>query len=131
MVRSDHASILPESSRDLAEKNERRTNAEHLVTSLHDLAHLTGSAELLELLLEALRVVDKLGREALLERDREWQQDVARRVLVDPGLDLGEPLVLLADVVALRQVDEVGDGLGGEEHEVVDDVDLFKSSRVR
>ena len=46
-------------------------------------------------------------------------------MLVDPGLDLGEPLVLLADVVLLGEVDEVGDGFGGEELEGVDDVDLL------
>jgi hypothetical protein len=34
------------------------------------------------------------------------------------------PLVLLADVVLLGQVQEVGDGLGGEEGEGIDDVDL-------
>ena len=45
-------------------------------------------------------------------------------MLVDPGLDLGQPFVLLADVVPLGEVDEVGDWLGGEELEAVDDVDL-------
>lgn len=34
------------------------------------------------------------------------------------------PLVLLANVILLAQVDEVSDGFGGEELETVDDVDL-------
>lgn len=100
------------------------TNVEALVPNLHDLANLTLGANLLELGGEGLGVVGKLHGEALLERDREGDQEVAGGVLVDPGLDLGQPLVLLADVVALREVDQVRDGLGREEHEVVDDVDL-------
>ena len=64
-------------------------------------------------------------REALLERDGEGDERVAGVVLVDPGLDLGQPFVLLADVVALGEVDEVRDGLGGEELEAVHDVDLW------
>lgn len=45
-------------------------------------------------------------------------------VLIDPSLDLWKPLVLLADVVAFGQVDEVGDGLGRKEGERVDGLDL-------
>jgi hypothetical protein len=45
-------------------------------------------------------------------------------VLLDPGVDFGEVLVLLPQVVLLREVDEVDDGLGGEQHERVDDFDL-------
>jgi hypothetical protein len=62
--------------------------------------------------------------EPLFERDREGDQEVTRVVLVDPSLDLGQPLVLLSDVVPLGQVDEVDDGLGREELETVDDLDL-------
>ena len=39
----------------------------------------------------------------------------------------GIPFVLLANVVLLAQVDEVGDGLGSEELQTVDDVDLETS----
>jgi hypothetical protein len=35
------------------------------------------------------------------------------------------PLVLLADVVALAQVHEVGDGLSRQERKLVDNVDLL------
>jgi hypothetical protein len=41
------------------------------------------------------------------------------------------PLVLLADKVLFAQVDEVGDGFGGEQSEVVDDVDLRNFGDVR
>lgn len=62
--------------------------------------------------------------ESFLEGHREWDDDVAGTVLVDPGFDLGEVLVLLADVVFLREVDEEDNWLGGEELELVDDFDL-------
>lgn len=69
-------------------------------------------------------------------------------MLVDPGLDLGKPgvengirtrmrteehdgpLVLLADIVPLTEVYKVGDGLGSEQLEAVDDVDLTKDTIV-
>ena len=79
-------------------------------------------AELGEVFL--LRGLVAKREELLLERRRERNELVARVVLVDPLLDLGQPLVLLADVVALTEVDEVDDRLGGEEHHVVDHIDL-------
>jgi hypothetical protein len=45
-------------------------------------------------------------------------------MLLDPCGNLGQMLVLLANVVLLAQVDEVDDGLGREEEERVDDLDL-------
>jgi len=66
--------------------------------------------------------------EALLKSDREGDEKVSGVVLVDPGLDLREPLVLFAEEVALRKVDEVGDGLGGKEGKTVDDLDLKRVS---
>lgn len=65
------------------------------------------------------------GDETLLKRDGEGNKLVSRVVLVDPALDLGEPLVLFPHEVLLGQVDEVGDGLGGQEGEAVDDLDLL------
>ena len=76
------------------------------------------------LLLRPSFLVVRHLREPLLERDGEGDEQVAGVVRVDPGLDLGEPFVLFADVVALGEVDEVGDGFGGEEVEAVYDVDL-------
>jgi hypothetical protein len=64
--------------------------------------------------------------ESLLQRDREWDEEISRVVLVDPGLDLGKPLVLLANVIPLAQVDEVDDGLGGKELKPVNDVNLSR-----
>ena len=87
-----------------------------------DLAQRAVRADLL-LLLGAL-LVRLHESETLLERDREGDEGVAGVVLVDPGLDLREPFVLLADVVLLGEVDEVGDGLGGEQLQTVYDVDL-------
>ena len=103
------------STREVPDEVERR------VARSGDLRQRAVRADLL-LLLGALLVRE--GHEALLEGDGEGDERVAGVVLVDPGLDLGEPFVLLADVVPLGEVDEVGDWLGGEELEAVDDVDL-------
>ncbi len=62
--------------------------------------------------------------EAVLEDDGQGDDGVARGVLLDPGVDLGQMLVLLPQVVLLGEVDEVDDGLGRQEHERVDDLDL-------
>ena len=93
------------STREVPDEVERR------VARSGDLGQRTVRADLL-LLLGALLFREQ--REALLERDGEGDERVAGVVLVDPGLDLGQPLVLLADVVPLGEVDEVGDGLSGE-----------------
>ncbi len=45
-------------------------------------------------------------------------------MLLDPLDNLGEVLVLLADVVLLREVDEEDNRLGRQEEERVDDLDL-------
>ena len=62
--------------------------------------------------------------ETLLERDGEGDERVAWVVFVDPGFDLREPLILLANVVLFAEVDEVCDRLGGEKMEGVDELDL-------
>ena len=47
---------------------------------------------------------------------------------MEDGKERGNvPFVLLADIVLLAEVDEVGDGFGGEHVEAVDDVDLCES----
>ena len=48
-------------------------------------------------------------------------------MFLDPLGDFGKVLVLLPDVVLFAEVDEVDDGLGGEEEEGVDDFDLVIS----
>ena len=64
------------------------------------------------------------GSEALLVCDGDGDDRVAGSVLFNPLRDLGQVLVLLADVVLLAEVDEEDDGLGRKEEERVDDLDL-------
>jgi hypothetical protein len=45
-------------------------------------------------------------------------------MLLDPLDDLGEMLVLLPDVVSLREVDQEDAGLGRQEEKRIDDLDL-------
>ena len=73
--------------------------------------------------LRNLLVSLELGK-TLLEGGRNGKNAVTRGVLLDPCGDLRKVLVLLSDVVALAQVDEVDDGLGGEEEEGIDGLDL-------
>jgi hypothetical protein len=61
---------------------------------------------------------------ALLERNRERNEWITRVVGIDPSLDLGEPFVLLANVVFFGEVYEIGDGFRCQEGERVDDFDL-------
>jgi hypothetical protein len=92
------------------------------VSGSRNLAQSAGRADLFLLLL-GLLLTHIL--ESLLESDREGDQEITWVVLIDPSLDLGQPLVLLSDVVSLGQVDEVDDGLGGKELKTVDDLDLW------
>jgi len=62
----------------------------------------------------------------LLERDGNGDDGVARGVFLDPLDDLGEVLVLLADVILLTEVDQVDDGLGRQKVEGVDNLDLVE-----
>jgi len=52
-------------------------------------------------------------------------------MLLDPLGNLGKMLVLLADVVPLRQVDKVDDGLGRQEEERVDDLNLKRGQSAK
>jgi hypothetical protein len=70
------------------------------------------------------------GSEALLICDGDGDDRVASSVLFDPLRDLGQVLVLLADVVLLTEVDEEDDGLGREKEERVDDLDLVNCELV-
>lgn len=101
---------------------------ERVVTGLGDLGQRASSTRgFLFLLL----LFGGEANEALFEGNRERDEEISGVVLIDPGLDFGEPLVLLADKVALGEVDEVGDGLGGEELEAVDNVDLRYRQQVK
>lgn len=100
---------------------EESNQVERSVTSRGDLAQCTGSSDLL-FLLQSFFLTHV--SETLLKLDREGNQEITRVVLVNPSLDLWKVLVLLADVISLRQVDKVNDGLGGEELQCVDDFNL-------
>jgi hypothetical protein len=59
-----------------------------------------------------------------LIRDGDRNERVTLGILVDPFDNLGKMLVLLADKVLFRQVDEVDNGLGSQEEKRVDDLNL-------
>jgi len=102
---------------------EERTKVEDLAHGGNDLGQGRLGLQLLALLQSGGLGVE--GGQALLEADRDWDDGVARSVLLDPFSDAWEMLVLLADVVLLAQVDEVDNWLGGKEEERVDDLDLL------
>lgn len=79
-------------------------------------------AQALQLLLFLPR--DLEAAESFFQGDGDGDDGVAGGVGFHPLGDLGEVLVLLADVVALAEVDEVDDGFCGEEEEGVDYFDL-------
>lgn len=106
----------------LKEKKTRKAYIKTRVPRLGDLPKCARRADLRLLFL--LLLIGLHQRKPLLERDGERDEWVAWVVCVDPALDLWEPLVLLADVVPFREVHEVSDGLGGEQLETVDYVDL-------
>lgn len=62
--------------------------------------------------------------QALLELSRDGKNRGTGRFLLDPLENLGKVLVLLADVISLAQVDKIHNGLGSEEEQGVDDLDL-------
>lgn len=74
-------------------------------------------------LLESGSLVTEKG-EALLELSRDGEDRRSSGVLLDPLEDLGEVLVLLADVISLAQVDKVHNGLGSEKEQGVDNLNL-------
>lgn len=49
-------------------------------------------------------------------------------MLLAPLCNLGEVLVLFPDIILLRKIDQIDDGLGAEQEERVDDLDLLTMS---
>lgn len=49
-------------------------------------------------------------------------------MLLDPLRNLGEMLILLADIVLFREIDQIYNRFGGEEEKWVDDLDLYTVS---
>lgn len=88
-----------------------------------DLGQGALDAELLELLL-ALGVGLHVGQ-TFFEADGEWDDQITGGVGINPLLDAEQMLVLLADVVALGQVDEVDTRLGGQQQHGVDGLNLL------
>lgn len=88
----------------------------------NDLRQTRLGAQLLALLESEVIILHE--SQALLELSRNGKNGGASGVLLDPLEDLGEVLVLLADVISLAQVDKVHNGLGSQEEQGVDDLDL-------
>lgn len=104
---------------------EEGTKVESLAHGDNDLGQSRLGSNLLALLRNFLIGLE--AGEAFLKGHGDGEDGVARGVLLDPLGNLREVLVLLPDVVALAQVDEVDDGLGSEEEEGVDGLDLCNS----
>ena len=105
------------------------STAREEAAQLQSLAHLQNDLGQDGLSADVLALLGNLSvgleaSETLLERDREGNDRVAGGVLLNPLDNLGKMLVLLADEVLLGKVDEEDDGLGGEEEERVDDLNL-------
>lgn len=67
------------------------------------------------------------ARKTLLEGNGDGKNRLSGRVGLDPLNDLGQVLVLLAEVILLAEVGQVDDRLGGKKEERVDDLDLLRS----
>lgn len=70
----------------------------------------------------ALQVI--LLAQLLLKGAREGYEQCTRIVLIDPFLNLRQPLVLLAYEVLIRQIHQIDDRLGGQEQILVQRLDL-------
>lgn len=102
---------------------EEAAKVESLAHSSDDLWQRRLCAERLALLLGLL--VSLESREAFFEADGNRNDWIARCVLLAPFCDLGQVLVLLADVVLLAKVDKIYDRLGRQEEQRVDSFNLL------
>eukprot|EP00128_Syssomonas_multiformis_P014504 Colp12_sorted_trinity150504_noHs@17265 len=95
---------------------------EGLETCSHNLGQHGGGTSLLRVRLTlSLAHVKPLS----LESTGEGDDEITLVAVINPVLDLGKPLVLLADVVRLRKVNKVDDRLGSDEKELVENLDLL------
>lgn len=101
---------------------EKTAQIKNLAHRNDDLGKSGISADVLALL-QSLGLGLKLSQ-AILKGHRDGDDRVARGVLLAPLGDLGKVLVLLPDVILLRKIDQVDHGLGAEQEERVDDLDL-------
>lgn len=95
---------------------------QRLVTGQDDLLQVGGRFVVFGVFLSQ-RIVLKICP-VVLKDAREGNDGRTGIVLVHPVLDLGQPLVLLADVVGLRQIHQIDDGLRGQEQVLVQNIDL-------
>ena len=102
---------------------EKAVQVQDMTHGSDDLGQTGLGSEVLALFLDG-SVITQLGQ-ALLEGGGDGEKRIAGRVGLDPLDNLGEVLVLLADVVPLAQVDQVHNGLGCEEEERVNDLNLL------
>lgn len=105
---------------------EEAVQVEHLAHRRDDLGEPGLGAQLLALLFDS-GVIAQLSQ-TLFKACRNRENRVARRVGLDVFHELGQVLVLLADVVPLAQVDQVHNRLGSEQEERVDNFDLWSSA---
>lgn len=91
---------------------EEAAEVEHLPHGGDELANARVGTNVL-LLLECLGLCLELSK-ALFVRDGDGNDGIALGVLLDPLSNLGEVLILLADEIPLRKVNEVDDGLRGK-----------------
>ena len=103
-------------------RREKTPQLQRLPHREYNLGQRTLRAQAFQLLLFLARSLE--AAESFFEGDGDGDDGVSRGVEFHPLGDLGEVLVLLADVVALAQVDEVDDRFCGEEEEGVDYFDL-------
>ena len=103
-------------------RREKASQLQRLPHRQNNLGQRALRAQIFEFLLFLARLVK--APQPFFQGDGDGDDGVARGVGFHPLGDLGEVLVLLADVVAFAEVDEVDDGFGGEEEEGVDYFDL-------
>lgn len=101
---------------------EEATEVQGLTHGSDDLGQTGLGAQGLALSLSG-RIIMHQGQ-TLLKLSRDGKNGVTGGVGLDPLKDLGEVLVLLADVISLAQVDQVHNRLGSEKEQRVDDFDL-------
>jgi hypothetical protein len=83
------------------------THVKTVVSSLGNLSKRTGNTKLVQLGLLS-NWVSKVLRETLLQRDRVGDEEISGVVLVDPGLDLGEPITMNVRQIRTRRREREG-----------------------
>lgn len=101
---------------------EEAAQAQALTHSGDNLRQCRLGAEFLALLL-SFRIGFKASQ-TLLERDGERDYRIASRVGLNPFRNLGDILILLANIIPLAKVDKINNRLGRQKEKWVNDFDL-------